>query len=110
MDVGLNKCPFDYVGLKDNVRRSAYLFLLWDVSSSLSQRLSDLIATVGISKIYFCAVPRLSILLFPNCLSCTCTGPWWWLVVGRLLIGDDNAPVVLVLRGGCAAPFTKKVQ
>ena len=83
MDVGLNKCPFDYVGLKDNVRRSAYLFLLWD---------------------------RLSILLFPNCLSCTCTGPWWWLVVGRLLIGDDNAPVVLVLRGGCAAPFTKKVQ
>ena len=47
MDVGLNKYIFDFFGLKDNVRRNAYLNLLWDVSSSLSRRLSDLIATVG---------------------------------------------------------------
>ena len=55
VDAGLNKCLFVFVGLKDNVRRSAYLILLWDVSSSLSHRLSDLIDTV--LKIYFCAVP-----------------------------------------------------
>ena len=45
MDVGLNKCLFNLVGLKDNVRRSAYPILVWDVSISLSQMLSDLIAT-----------------------------------------------------------------
>ena len=47
-DVGLNKCLYDFVDLKDNVRRSAYLTLLWDVSSSLSRRLSNLISTVGV--------------------------------------------------------------
>ena len=47
MDVSLNKYIFDFFVLKDNVRRNAYLNLLWNVSSSLSRRLSDLITTVG---------------------------------------------------------------
>ena len=45
MDVGLYKCLFNLVDLKDNVKRSAVLILLWDVSSSFSQRLLDLIVT-----------------------------------------------------------------
>ena len=81
MDVTLNKCIFDFVCLKDNPRRSAYLILLWDIAGSLSQRLLDLI--VGVSKIYFCGIPRLLILLLP-------IAPGGGLVVCRLLLGDDN--------------------
>ena len=38
----------DFVGHNVKARRSAYLTLLWDVSSSLSMRLSIPITTVGV--------------------------------------------------------------
>ena len=39
VDVGLNKCLINLVGLKDNVWRNAYLILTWDVPSSLVEAL-----------------------------------------------------------------------
>ena len=39
MDVGLNKCLFNLVGLKDNVRRNAYQMLPWNVPGSLIEAL-----------------------------------------------------------------------
>ena len=41
----------DFVGHKVRARRSAYLTLLWDVSSSLSRRLPIPIATVGVLEV-----------------------------------------------------------
>ena len=39
VDVGLNKCLFNLVGLKDNVMRNTSLILTWDVPSSLVEAL-----------------------------------------------------------------------